>query len=65
MRFSPNMCSHTWLVSGGRTGLVRLICLKGINNTPVNSKSESKAELEDQDSVKEPEQTVHATTDDL
>uniref|UniRef100_A0A3Q3X5Z4 Uncharacterized protein n=1 Tax=Mola mola TaxID=94237 RepID=A0A3Q3X5Z4_MOLML len=66
VRFSPNMCSHTWVVSGGRTGLVRLLCLKGMNSTPVNSKSESKAEFKvPLDSVKELEQTVRTTSDDL
>lgn len=28
VRFSPNMSSHVWLVSGGQTGLVRLQCLR-------------------------------------
>ncbi|XP_068199205.1 general transcription factor 3C polypeptide 2 [Antennarius striatus] len=30
VRFSPNLCSHTWVVSGGQAGLVRLICLRGL-----------------------------------
>ncbi|KAG7219126.1 hypothetical protein INR49_019334 [Caranx melampygus] len=30
VRFSPNMSSHTWVVSAGQTGLVRLNCLRSM-----------------------------------
>lgn len=43
VRFSPNFCCHTWVVSGGRAGLVRLHCLRGMFSTPSNMTSESEA----------------------
>lgn len=59
VRFSPNFCCHTWVVSGGRTGLVRLHCLRGMFSTPVNMTSESKAYFHTLYSfIKEPEATV-------
>uniref|UniRef100_A0A3P9I9F1 General transcription factor IIIC, polypeptide 2, beta n=1 Tax=Oryzias latipes TaxID=8090 RepID=A0A3P9I9F1_ORYLA len=30
VRFSPNMSSHVWLVSGGQAGLLRLHCLRSL-----------------------------------
>lgn len=30
MRFSPNLDSHGWLVSGGQAGIVRAHCLAGL-----------------------------------
>ncbi|KAF3850228.1 hypothetical protein F7725_019947, partial [Dissostichus mawsoni] len=30
VRFNPNLCCHTWLVSGGQAGLVRIICLRSM-----------------------------------
>ncbi|XP_068433274.1 general transcription factor 3C polypeptide 2 [Clinocottus analis] len=30
VRFNPNMCCHTWLASGGQSGLVRVNCLRGM-----------------------------------
>lgn len=30
MRFSPNLDSHGWLVSGGQAGIVRAHCLVGL-----------------------------------
>ncbi|XP_056283466.1 general transcription factor 3C polypeptide 2 isoform X2 [Pseudoliparis swirei] len=30
VRFNPNMCCHTWLASGGQTGLVRIHCLRAM-----------------------------------
>ncbi|KAM3603002.1 uncharacterized protein V6R79_014793 [Siganus canaliculatus] len=30
VRFNPNLRCHTWLASGGQTGLVRLMCIKGM-----------------------------------
>lgn len=66
VRFSPNMCSHTWVVSGGRTGLVRLNCLKGLISAPVkNMTSESKAHFDALYPTKDPQQAVQTVTDDL
>ncbi|XP_062415644.1 general transcription factor 3C polypeptide 2 isoform X2 [Pungitius pungitius] len=30
VRFSPNMCSHTWVVAAGQSGLVRVSCLRSM-----------------------------------
>ncbi|XP_028928174.1 general transcription factor 3C polypeptide 2 isoform X2 [Ornithorhynchus anatinus] len=30
VRFSPNLASHCWLVSGGQSGLVRAHCIRGL-----------------------------------
>ncbi|TNN45433.1 General transcription factor 3C polypeptide 2 [Liparis tanakae] len=30
VRFNPNMCCHTWLASGGQSGLVRIHCLRAM-----------------------------------
>uniref|UniRef100_A0A8C2ZRX1 General transcription factor IIIC, polypeptide 2, beta n=1 Tax=Cyclopterus lumpus TaxID=8103 RepID=A0A8C2ZRX1_CYCLU len=30
VRFNPNMCCHTWLASGGQSGLVRMNCLRAM-----------------------------------
>ncbi|XP_054473974.1 general transcription factor 3C polypeptide 2 [Anoplopoma fimbria] len=30
VRFNPNLCCHTWLVSGGQSGLVRINCLRAM-----------------------------------
>ncbi|XP_057678778.1 general transcription factor 3C polypeptide 2 [Corythoichthys intestinalis] len=32
VRLNPNLNCHTWIASGGRTGLVRLICIRGLIN---------------------------------
>lgn len=58
VRFSPNMCCYTWLVSGGRTGLVRLNCLKSMINTPKSMTSESRDHVD-------PEQDVQTVSEDL
>ncbi|CAL1585642.1 unnamed protein product [Knipowitschia caucasica] len=31
IRFSPNFSSHTWIASGGQSGLVRLLCVRCAN----------------------------------
>ncbi|XP_073191517.1 general transcription factor 3C polypeptide 2-like [Lepidochelys kempii] len=37
VRFSPNLDSHGWLVSGGQSGIVRAHCLVGLTS-PVGHK---------------------------
>ena len=34
MRFSPNLDSQGWLVSGGQAGIVRAHCLAGLASGP-------------------------------
>ncbi|XP_053239940.1 general transcription factor 3C polypeptide 2 isoform X3 [Podarcis raffonei] len=34
VRFSPNLACHTWLLSGGQSGLVRLHCLQALASPP-------------------------------
>ncbi|XP_062979732.1 general transcription factor 3C polypeptide 2 [Elgaria multicarinata webbii] len=34
VRFSPNLDCHSWLVSGGQSGLVRLHCLRALASPP-------------------------------
>ncbi|XP_061481968.1 general transcription factor 3C polypeptide 2 isoform X3 [Rhineura floridana] len=34
VRFSPNLNCHSWLVSGGQSGLVRLHCLRALASPP-------------------------------
>lgn len=34
VRFSPNLDCHSWLVSGGQSGLVRLHCLAALASSP-------------------------------
>ncbi|XP_068565139.1 general transcription factor 3C polypeptide 2 [Cebidichthys violaceus] len=33
VRFNPNMSCHTWLVSGGQSGLVRVNCVRAMNSS--------------------------------
>ncbi|XP_061609862.1 general transcription factor 3C polypeptide 2 isoform X1 [Phyllopteryx taeniolatus] len=35
VRLSPNLSCHTWMASGGQAGLVRLNCIRGLNNQDV------------------------------
>ncbi|XP_029902818.1 general transcription factor 3C polypeptide 2 isoform X2 [Myripristis murdjan] len=35
VRFNPNMSCHTWLVSAGQAGLVRVHCLQGMNTSNI------------------------------
>lgn len=44
VRFSPNMCCHTWLASGGRPGLVRLTCLRALIGSPLNAESKGQSD---------------------
>ncbi|XP_077366398.1 general transcription factor 3C polypeptide 2 [Festucalex cinctus] len=37
VRLSPNLSSQTWMASGGQAGLVRLNCVAGLNNKPVQT----------------------------
>nr|XP_061785847.1 general transcription factor 3C polypeptide 2-like [Nerophis lumbriciformis]XP_061785848.1 general transcription factor 3C polypeptide 2-like [Nerophis lumbriciformis]XP_061785849.1 general transcription factor 3C polypeptide 2-like [Nerophis lumbriciformis]XP_061785850.1 general transcription factor 3C polypeptide 2-like [Nerophis lumbriciformis]XP_061785851.1 general transcription factor 3C polypeptide 2-like [Nerophis lumbriciformis] len=37
VRLNPNMSSHTWLASAGQAGLVRLNCVRSLNNSYVHA----------------------------
>lgn len=58
VRFSPNLCCHTWVVSGGRTGLVRLHCLRGMFSTLGTMSGESKAPFHTLCPLQEPQVTL-------
>lgn len=55
VRFSPNFCCHTWAVTGGGAGLVRLHCLRGTISMPLNMTPETKAHFRALYPLEEPE----------
>ncbi|XP_019108923.1 general transcription factor 3C polypeptide 2 [Larimichthys crocea] len=65
VRFNPNMCSHTWVVSAGRTGLVRLNCLRGMITPQVKKIiSKNQAQFNALYTPKDQEEAVQTVTDD-
>ncbi|XP_056150175.1 general transcription factor 3C polypeptide 2 [Lampris incognitus] len=73
VRFNPNMSSHTWVVSAGQAGLVRVHCLKSMNNSDIQkmideNKAQYNAQYLPEDTVVKIEltsspQAVHSTTE--
>ncbi|XP_041661493.1 general transcription factor 3C polypeptide 2 [Cheilinus undulatus] len=66
VRFNPNMLSHTWLATGGQTGLVRLINLRGmIGSESKKLMSESRAHFSKLYSRNEQDEPVQTVTEEL
>ncbi|XP_059213002.1 general transcription factor 3C polypeptide 2 [Centropristis striata] len=66
IRFNPNMRCHTWLVCGGQTGLVRLICLRTmISSHAQKIISEHQEQFNELYSPKEQQEAVRTVTDQL
>ncbi|KAA8582879.1 hypothetical protein FQN60_015425 [Etheostoma spectabile] len=66
VRFNPNMCCHTWVVSAGQTGLVRLNCLRTmITSHAKKIISENQAQFNALYSPKEQEKANQTGTDEL
>ncbi|XP_026174751.1 general transcription factor 3C polypeptide 2 isoform X2 [Mastacembelus armatus] len=66
VRFNPNMNCHTWVVSGGRTGLVRLNCLKSmISSSAKKMISEHQAQFSTLYSPRDQEEAIQTGTDQL
>ncbi|XP_045576830.1 general transcription factor 3C polypeptide 2 isoform X1 [Salmo salar] len=36
VRFNPNLCAQSWVLSGGQAGLVRAHCLRAMNSSHIN-----------------------------
>ncbi|XP_045066097.1 general transcription factor 3C polypeptide 2 isoform X1 [Coregonus clupeaformis] len=36
IRFNPNLCAQSWVLSGGQAGLVRAHCLRAMNSSHIN-----------------------------
>ncbi|KAL0967464.1 hypothetical protein UPYG_G00252580 [Umbra pygmaea] len=36
VRFNPNLCAQTWVLSGGQAGLVRAHCIRALNSPHIN-----------------------------
>ncbi|CAJ1077908.1 general transcription factor 3C polypeptide 2 [Xyrichtys novacula] len=64
--FNPNMLCHTWLASGGQSGLVRLNCLSGLT-TPETREliNPSQAEYRDLCSAEDKNNAVQTVTEEL
>ncbi|KAK1888846.1 General transcription factor 3C polypeptide 2 [Dissostichus eleginoides] len=66
VRFNPNLCCHTWLVSGGQAGLVRIICLRSmICSQSKKIISEKQTQFNKQNATKQTEADVHSEKEDL
>uniref|UniRef100_A0A8D0A1X9 General transcription factor IIIC, polypeptide 2, beta n=1 Tax=Sander lucioperca TaxID=283035 RepID=A0A8D0A1X9_SANLU len=66
VRFNPNMCCHTWVVSAGQTGLVRLNCLRTmISSHAQKIISENQAQFNALYSPKEQKEANQTVTDEL
>ncbi|XP_051265270.1 general transcription factor 3C polypeptide 2 [Dicentrarchus labrax] len=66
VRFNPNMCCHTWVVSAGHTGLVKLNCLRGIITSQSKKIiSENQAQFNALYSPKDQKEAVQTVTDEL
>ncbi|XP_041815137.1 general transcription factor 3C polypeptide 2 [Chelmon rostratus] len=66
VRFNPNMCCHTWVVSGGQAGLVRLNCLRSmISSQAKDMILENQAQFNTLYPPKDPEEAVQTVPEDL
>ncbi|XP_071323756.1 general transcription factor 3C polypeptide 2 isoform X2 [Trachinotus anak] len=66
VRFNPNMSCHTWVVTAGQTGLVRLNCLRSMISPHVKDMiSKNQAQFNTLYSPKEPTEAVQTVTEDL
>ncbi|XP_039981813.1 general transcription factor 3C polypeptide 2 [Xiphias gladius] len=66
VRFNPNMNCHTWVVSGGQTGLVRLNCLRSMISSHVkNMISENQAQFDALYSPRDQKEAVQTATKQL
>ncbi|XP_044024943.1 general transcription factor 3C polypeptide 2 [Siniperca chuatsi] len=66
VRFNPNMCCHTWVVSGGQTGLVRLHCLRSMISSQAKKMiSENQAQFNALYSPKDQKEAVQTVSDEL
>ncbi|XP_034756650.1 general transcription factor 3C polypeptide 2 [Etheostoma cragini] len=66
VRFNPNMCCHTWVVSAGQTGLVRLNCLRTMITAHAKEIiGENQAQFNALYSPKEPKEASQTGTDEL
>ncbi|KAM7395967.1 hypothetical protein PAMA_007308 [Pampus argenteus] len=66
VRFSPNMNCHTWVASGGQTGLVRLNCLRSMISCHVKEMiNENQAQFNALYSPEEQEEAAQAVTEQL
>lgn len=66
VRFNPNMRCHTWVVSGGLTGLVRLNCLRSMNSSQAKKIiGENQARLNELFSTKDQTEAVQTVADEL
>ncbi|XP_070782154.1 general transcription factor 3C polypeptide 2 [Enoplosus armatus] len=66
VRFNPNMCCHTWVVSAGHTGLVRLNCLRSMITCRAKKMiSENQAQFNALYSPKDQKEAVQTVTDEL
>ncbi|XP_070844275.1 general transcription factor 3C polypeptide 2 [Chaetodon trifascialis] len=66
VRFNPNMCCHTWVVSGGQAGLVRLHCLSSMITSQAKTMiSESQAQFNTLYPPKDSKEAVQTVPDDL
>ncbi|KAM6991998.1 general transcription factor 3C polypeptide 2 [Tautogolabrus adspersus] len=66
VRFNPNLLSHTWLASGGQSGLVRLTNLRGmISSQAKKMLSESRAQFSALYSAKEQKEAEQTVTEEL
>ncbi|KAK5852620.1 hypothetical protein PBY51_006472 [Eleginops maclovinus] len=66
VRFNPNLCCHTWLVSGGQAGLVRIICLRSMISAQAKKIiSEKQTQFNQKYATKQKEADVDAGKEDL
>ncbi|XP_067428686.1 general transcription factor 3C polypeptide 2 [Thunnus thynnus] len=66
VRFSPNMNCHTWVASGGQTGLVRLNCLRSMISCHVKKMiSENQAQFNALYSPEEQKEAAQTVTEQL
>ncbi|GAA6235645.1 general transcription factor 3C polypeptide 2 isoform X1 [Lates japonicus] len=66
VRFNVNMNCHTWVVSAGQTGLVRLNCLRSMISTQVKKMiSENQAQFNELYSPKDQTDAIQTVTEQL
>ncbi|XP_034555359.1 general transcription factor 3C polypeptide 2 [Notolabrus celidotus] len=66
VRFNPNMLCHTWLVSAGQTGVVRLNCLRSMLSSETKKMmSRSKAKFSTLNSAADQREAVQSETEEL
>ncbi|XP_055041525.2 general transcription factor 3C polypeptide 2 [Misgurnus anguillicaudatus] len=68
VRFNPNMDAYNWMLSAGQSGLVRVNCVRGLNNSVMLKQlQETRAQFSAMFKSQEPEDSVtavrHSTAD--